>query len=182
MNIQTVSPDKIQSENATILDVRTEMECAEKRLCCDHVHVPLDILDAEKFISQHNLKADSFLYILCRSGQRAARAAEKFIEKGMTNVFVIKGGIVSCEECGEKLQGHLVKDATPTDKRHPIALERQVRIVAGLLVLAGSLLGFYYDRDFIFLPAFVGAGLIFAGVTDRCGMALLLTKMPWNKI
>jgi rhodanese-related sulfurtransferase len=63
-----------------------------------------------------------------------------------------------------------------------ISLERQVRIVAGLLVLTGSLLGMFVSRWFMGLPAFVGAGLTFAGITDTCGMAMILARMPWNQV
>ncbi len=61
-----------------------------------------------------------------------------------------------------------------------ISLERQVRIVAGSLVLIGVLLGWFVHRGFFGLSAFVGAGLVFAGITDFCGMGLLLAKLPWN--
>ena len=61
-----------------------------------------------------------------------------------------------------------------------ISLERQVRIVAGTLVLTGVLLAYFVHPAFVGISAFVGAGLIFAGVTDWCGMGLLLAKLPWN--
>jgi predicted branched-subunit amino acid permease len=56
-----------------------------------------------------------------------------------------------------------------------------VRITAGLLVLTGVVLGWFVHRGFFGLSAFVGAGLVFAGITDFCGMGLLLARMPWNK-
>jgi rhodanese-related sulfurtransferase len=62
-----------------------------------------------------------------------------------------------------------------------ISLERQVRIAAGSLVLIGVLLGWFVHRGFYGLAAFVGAGLVFAGITDFCGMGLLLAKLPWNR-
>jgi rhodanese-related sulfurtransferase len=171
---------KILPSDGLILDVRTDMECAEKRLCRAHVHVPLDQLDAREFAARHNLNPESGLYILCRSGQRAARAAEKFTAIGFGNVHVIPGGIQACEECGEKLEGH--QTGTRPQHKARLSLERQVRIAAGSFVLLGSALGFFIDSAFIALPAVVGAGLIFAGVTDRCGLMLILTRMPWNKI
>ena len=61
-----------------------------------------------------------------------------------------------------------------------ISLERQVRIAAGSLVLIGLILGYFVTPWFIALSAFVGAGLVFAGITDYCGMGLLLAKLPWN--
>jgi rhodanese-related sulfurtransferase len=62
-----------------------------------------------------------------------------------------------------------------------ISLERQVRIAAGTLVLAGTLLGLFWNRFLLGLPLFVGGGLVFAGITDTCGMGMLLARMPWNR-
>jgi predicted small integral membrane protein len=61
-----------------------------------------------------------------------------------------------------------------------MSLERQVRIAAGTLVFIGSLLGYFIHPAWIGLSGFVGAGLVFAGITDTCGMAMVLARMPWN--
>ena len=66
--------------------------------------------------------------------------------------------------------------------RKAISLERQVRIAAGLLVVTGSALGYFVNPVWIGLAAFVGAGLAFAGITDTCGMGMLLARMPWNQV
>jgi hypothetical protein len=63
-----------------------------------------------------------------------------------------------------------------------MSLERQVRIAAGTLVLAGAMLGYFAHPYWIALPAFVGAGLVFAGITDTCGMGMMLARMPWNRM
>jgi len=65
--------------------------------------------------------------------------------------------------------------------RKAVSLERQVRIAAGLLVLLGAILGWVVDPAFVGLSAFVGAGLVFAGITDTCGMGIVLARMPWNQ-
>ncbi|MBO0696981.1 MAG: DUF2892 domain-containing protein, partial [Zavarzinella sp.] len=65
--------------------------------------------------------------------------------------------------------------------RKAVSLERQVRIAAGLLVVLGAVLGWLVHPAFVGLSAFVGAGLVFAGVTDTCGMGMLLARMPWNR-
>jgi uncharacterized membrane protein HdeD (DUF308 family) len=62
-----------------------------------------------------------------------------------------------------------------------ISLERQVRIAAGALILIGVLLTFFIHSNFLIIPTFIGAGLLFAGLTNSCTMGLLLAKMPWNK-
>jgi Protein of unknown function (DUF2892) len=87
-------------------------------------------------------------------------------------VVNVEGGMLACIEAG--LQVVRGKKA--------ISLERQVRIAAGLLVVLGSLLGWFVHPAFIGLSAFVGAGLLFAGITDTCGMGMLLARMPWNQV
>jgi hypothetical protein len=62
-----------------------------------------------------------------------------------------------------------------------MSLERQVRIAAGSLVLLGVALGAFVSQWLYGLSAFVGAGLVFAGLTDTCGMGMLLARMPWNR-
>lgn len=166
-----------------ILDVRTHMEHAEKHIGFGHAHVPLDELKPTDFMMRHGLDRDSDVYILCRSGKRAAQAAEKFVAEGYHNVKVIEGGIVACEDCGVDIKGHGASVTAPGAKpKGPISLERQVRIAAGLFAATGAALALFSSPVFAVIPLFVGCGLIFAGVTDRCGMALVLTKAPWNKI
>lgn len=155
-----------------ILDVRTAMEHAEKHIGLAHAHVPLDELDPAVFMSRHGLARDARVYILCRSGGRASQAAAKFTAAGYPNATVIEGGIIACESCG-----HAIKTGGAPA---PLSLERQVRIAAGLLAGGGALLGLLAHPLFTLIPLCVGGGLVFAGITDRCGMALLLAKAPWN--
>ena len=63
-----------------------------------------------------------------------------------------------------------------------LSLKRQVRITARILVLTGALVGWIIHPAFIGISAFVGAGLVFFGITDSCGMEIMLAKMPWNQI
>jgi len=58
---------------------------------------------------------------------------------------------------------------------------RQVQIVVGALSAAGTILALAVNRWFAVLPLVIGCGLLFAGVTGTCGMALLLARMPWNR-
>ena len=62
-----------------------------------------------------------------------------------------------------------------------ISLERQVRIFAGVIVLTGVLLAQFVNPACIWLSGFIGAGLTFAGITDWCGMGMLIAKLPWNQ-
>lgn len=175
--------DHMDPNQGVILDVRTHMEHAEKHIGFGHAHVPLDDLKPADFMMRHGLDRDADVYILCRSGKRATQAAEKFAAEGYRNVKVIEGGIVACEDCGHEIKGHGASaGASGVKTKSPISLERQVRIAAGLLAATGAVLGLFVNPLFTIIPLFVGCGLIFAGVTDRCGMALVLTKAPWNKM
>ena len=122
-------------------------------------------------MASRNGSADEPLFVICRSGSRGAKAAEKFRAAGFPNVVNVEGGTVAWEQAG------LPVVRSP---KKVVSLERQVRIGAGSLVLLGVLLGFLVHPAFFALCAFVGAGLVFAGVTDWCGMGLMLAKMPWN--
>ncbi len=188
-----VSADSIKNlhpDQGLLLDVRTDMEHGEKHMACGHIHVPLDQLNADRFMADHKLTKDSPVYILCRSGTRARKAADVFIEAGWTQIHVVEGGVTACEECGHTLSGHAVKStsccggaktmASCCAVKTPIPLERQVRIAAGLFVVIGAGLALAIDPLFALIPLGVGGGLIFAGITDRCGLALVLTKAPWN--
>jgi rhodanese-related sulfurtransferase len=166
-----------------ILDVRTEMEHAEKRLTYGHAHIPLDELKPTDFMMRHGLDKDSGVYILCRSGKRATQAAEKFMAEGYRNIHVIEGGIIACEDCGQQVEGHAANmNIVATQEKSAISLERQVRIAAGAIGAIGASLGLIVNPLFSIIPLLIGGGLIFSGITDRCGMALVLTKAPWNKM
>ena len=83
-----------------------------------------------------------------------------------------KGGTLAWDKAGLPVQRG----------QKAMSLERQVRIAAGSLVFTGAALGFFVHPYFIGLSAFVGAGLVFAGITDTCGMGMMIAKMPWNQI
>lgn len=112
------------------------------------------------------------VYLICRSGVRARKAAQRLTARGFTDVHVVEGGMMAWK--GFDLP--IVKG-----KSNVWSLERQVRFIAGLLVLLGVALAALVHPYFVVISAFVGAGLTFAGATDWCGMAMLLAKMPWNK-
>lgn len=169
---QQTAPQAVPfGESCIVLDVRTGLEHAEVALKSPHLNVPLGDLDPARFIQDNHIRATQPVYVLCRGGKRATAAAEAFIAAGHENVHVIEGGIIACEAAG-----------IPVRKGGDvIPLERQVRIAAGSMIVAGAALGALAAPIFYAIPAFVGAGLIFAGVTDKCGMALMLAKAPWNK-
>ena len=122
-------------------------------------------------MQSRNGTKDGPLYVICHSGGRGEKACERLAQAGYTNVINVEGGTLACEQAGLPL----------VRGKKAISLERQVRIAAGTLVVLGAVLGWLVHPAFIGLSAFVGAGLIFAGITDTCGMGMLLTKAPWNK-
>ena len=119
----------------------------------------------------HNGSAKEPLYVICRSGIRGGQACEKLMKAGFLNAVNIEGGTLACVEAGLPVKRG----------KKVISLERQVRIAAGALVLLGAVLGWFVDPVFIGLSAFVGAGLVFAGISDTCGMGMILARMPWNQ-
>jgi len=128
---------------------------------------PLDALDP-KALAQALPRP---IYLICRSGSRATKAAEQFVAAGISEVVVVEGGTAAWEKAGLPV----------VRGKKCMSLERQVRLAAGTLVLTGVGLGWWVHPYLFGLSAFVGAGLVFAGITDWCGMGMLLSKMPWNR-
>ena len=157
--------------NVDLIDVRTPVEFREVRALIAR-NVPLDSLDPHAVMKERNGTAADPLYVICRSGSRAGKACQQFIDAGYTNVVNVDGGTQAWDEAGLPV----VRGKTT------MSLERQVRIAAGFLVLLGAVLGFFVHPFFIGLSAFVGAGLMFAGITDTCAMGMLIAKMPWNQV
>ncbi len=160
-----------EGQTVDLLDVRTPVEFREVHAAPAR-NIPLESLDADDVLRERSSESPEPIYVICQTGSRAKQAAAKLERAGAESVILVEGGTASW-----------VAEGLPVVRgKKAISLERQVRIAAGALVLAGSLLGFSVDRWFFALPAFVGAGLVFAGLTDTCGMGMLLAKMPWNRV
>ena len=152
------------------VDVRSPAEYRSMRVQ-GAVNLPLNSIscaDVQKLIGD---KQNPAIILLCGKGGRARKAAE-ILQAGSFNLLVVEGGTNACVEANLPIE----KGSSST-----ISIERQVRIGAGSLVCVGLALGHFVNPNFYFLSAFIGAGLIFAGVTDWCGMGLLIAKAPWNK-
>lgn len=175
MSTVTIDPKQLNElmsagKRIELIDVRTPAEYREVHVGCAR-NVPLDRLDAEGIASGREGTAEP-LYVICRSGNRARQACEKIQAAGYINVVNVEGGTLAWEQAGLPV----------VRGRKTMSLERQVRIAAGTLVLTGAALGYFVHPYWIGLSAFVGAGLVFAGITDTCGMGLLLARMPWNQV
>jgi rhodanese-related sulfurtransferase len=172
-DVTTISPRALHAlwaggQPVELVDVRTPAEFRQ-------VHaeparnVPLDMFDAAAVLTDRT--ADRPLYVICHSGGRARQACEKLQAAGGSNIVNVEGGTSAWVEAGLPV----------VRGKKTISLERQVRIAAGLLVLLSGLLGWFVHPAWFGLAAFVGAGLVFAGLTDTCGMGMLLARMPWNR-
>jgi rhodanese-related sulfurtransferase len=166
---QTISPQQAAQQigSKLFIDVRTPAEYQEVHIEGTISH-PLSELNAQGIQTLLAGKAGGI--IVCRSGGRARQAFDKLTSGGVSDLAVLEGGVTAWEGAGLPV----------VRGRKTISLERQVRIAAGALVLVGSLLSYCIHPGFIAVPAFVGAGLVFAGATDTCGMGMLLARMPWN--
>jgi rhodanese-related sulfurtransferase len=178
MSIRTISAtdfSRLHKHGLHLVDVRSPAEHAgqhvEGAVCC-----PLGEWETENLLTdlrQRGFGADDTLYLLCQSGRRAQMAAEKIAASGAVNVVVVEGGTQSCAAAGVPVR---------STGKAVMSLERQVRIAAGFLVLTGVLLGAFLSPVWYGLSGFVGAGLMFAGITDTCAMGMLIARMPWNRI
>jgi rhodanese-related sulfurtransferase len=174
--METIKPRQLNElhEGGTavrLIDVRTPAEFRE-------VHVPfaenrpLESLDPAAVLQACNEDANTTVYVICQKGGRGANACAKLMTAGLDCVVNVDGGTEAWVQAGLPV----------VRGKKTISLERQVRIAAGTLVLIGSALGYFVDPYWIALAGFVGAGLVFAGITDSCGMGMLLAKMPWNQV
>jgi rhodanese-related sulfurtransferase len=174
--MNTITPKQLyelsqRGEPVELIDVRTPAEFRALHVPFAR-NVPLDRLDSSAVLQARNGSAAQQLYVICQGGGRGAKACAALAAVGCSQVINVEGGTAAWASAGLPV----------TRGRGAISMERQVRIAAGLLVLVGSALGYFVHPYFIALPAFVGAGLTFAGITDTCGMAMLLARMPWNQL
>jgi rhodanese-related sulfurtransferase len=177
--VATISPATLadrhrRGEKVTLVDVRTPAEFGEVHVDFAH-NMPLDRLDPHRIAA---LGAGGPVYFVCRSGGRSRTACEQMLAAGIRDVVSVEGGTAACEAAGMSV----------VRGRKAMSLERQVRIAAGALVACGAALAACGPEAPVNwraigagLAGFVGCGLVFAGITDTCGMALLIARMPWNQ-
>jgi rhodanese-related sulfurtransferase len=176
MSVNVITPARLgeilrEGNTIDLIDVRTPVEFREVHLTVATNH-PLDRLDPRALLANRKGPVDAPLYLICKGGTRGKQACEKLVAAGVANVVNVEGGTQACVEAGLPV----------VRGQKGMSLERQVRIVAGTLVFTGAALGYFVDPRWVGLSAFVGAGLVFAGVTDTCGMAMMLGRMPWNQV
>ena len=152
-----------------LLDVRTPGEFASVRIA-GAVNVPFERLDPAALLTRFG--ADAQLYCVCQTGTRSQLAADRLRAAGFTNVVHVDGGTNAWTSAG-----------LPAERggRSVISLERQVRIAAGLLSVLGIIAGAWIHPAGYGVSALIGAGLVYAGVTNSCGMSMILARLPWNQ-
>ncbi len=175
MSVETITPQQfmqqyLKDSSVELIDVRTPVEFREVHAEMARL-VSLDQLDPQSLLAARNGNRSQPIYFICRSGSRAARACEKMSSSGFNNAISLEGGTDAWASAGLPV----------VRGKKAISLERQVRIAAGSLVLIGVILGWFVHWAFLGVSAFVGAGLAVSGITDFCGMGMLLAKMPWNR-
>jgi rhodanese-related sulfurtransferase len=166
--IEAISPSALKDHLGSfrVIDVRTPAEFEGMHIE-GSISRPLDALKPSEISTMESQRGCVFV---CFSGSRARQAAQQ-CKANNKPIFILDGGIQAWESAGLSL----------IRGRKTISLERQVRITAGGLVLLGAILAYFVHGNWILLSGFVGAGLIFAGITDTCGMGMLLARMPWNQ-
>jgi rhodanese-related sulfurtransferase len=166
--MSVVSPVQAQQGDWVIVDVRSASERAAACVA-GSIHMPLE--GVESGVSQLQ-RQELPIAMMCKGGTRARLAQERLARCGVT-VSVIDGGMDAWIRAGLPVTRVTLSNWS---------LERQVRFVAGLLVLCGTVATLLWGRWWLVMTGFVGAGLTFAGLTDTCLMGRLLALMPWNRL
>ena len=163
--IDPVRAKRLIDEGAMLVDIREPDEFARERLPGAQ-NRPLAGLAS---LQTRGAKAVVFH---CRSGMRTKANADRLAAAADCDAYLLEGGLDAWKKAGLPVT---------VDARQPLEIMRQVQITAGTLVLLGVALGLWVNPAFFGLSAFVGAGLAFAGISGWCGMARLLSLMPWNR-
>jgi rhodanese-related sulfurtransferase len=149
-----------------LVDVRSASEFASGHLA-GAISIPLDQIESRIA----DLDCRKSVVLVCKTGLRSTIACN-LLQQLDRKAMVLQGGTAAWEQAGFPLVSSV---------KTRWSLERQVRLIAGVLVAAGSLLALLVDARWAYLSGFVGLGLTFAGITDFCAMGILLDKMPWNR-
>lgn len=167
MNISIQQLDELLNHKIRpqLIDVRGPSEYAAGHIP-GAINIPMDQIES-RLADLH----EEDVVLVCQSGRRAGMTCE-LIKNHHPKLKVLDGGTVAWQQANRPV-------VSSTQTRW--SLDRQVRLGAGVLILTGMTLGFFINPGWYGLAAFVGAGLTFAGLTDICGMAFLLAKLPWNK-
>jgi len=171
----SISPHELSRQlaggsSAELLDVRTPGEFAAVHVPGARL-VPLDALDCAAYLKLRPA-GDLPIYVLCQSGGRARRAIGKFQRAGFNGCVLVEGGTQAWVDAGLPVS---------RGESKVLPLMRQVQIVVGFVSAAGAALALAVNPWFALIPLVTSGGLLFAGLTGFCGLALVLAGMPWNQ-
>ena len=170
MTLKSISPQaarELLAQGAVLVDIRSPDEYAR-------MHIPQARRISLESLRQGVLSTESAAAVIfhCRSGNRTRLGAEALAACTPGEAYVLEGGLDAWKKAGLPVEA---------DASQPLELQRQVQIVAGSLIVLSVTLGATVSPWFYALAGFVGAGLIFAGISGFCGLARVLMKMPWNR-
>jgi len=168
INVQelyTKMQDSNFESDSVVVDVRVPGEHKSERIAST-INIPLNRLEEYK----EELQKYTNVYVHCETGGRSGDACKKLQDMMLDNWVNVHGGIAAWKD-----------ENLPLLSSTHMSMQRQVMIAAGSLVLIGTILALLINMWIIGIAIFVGAGLVFAGVTNNCGLALVLQKMPWNR-
>ena len=157
----------LEQREALLIDVREPSEYAVEHIP-EAILLPLSTFDPVRVPQEAGKK----VVLHCVMGMRSAQAGQKLLDAGYTTVYNFRGGVQAWKEAGY---------ATTGGQRAPLSLQRQGQIVAGSLILLGTVLGVIASPWFLVLSAVVGLGLLSAGLRGTCGMTTLLARLPYNQ-
>jgi rhodanese-related sulfurtransferase len=174
VKLNTISPQSLAAllgadSGYELLDVRTPPEYATAHVPGARL-IPLNELKTGAVLARHT--PGTPVFVLCQSGARAQKAISQLERDGCDDCVLVDGGTQAWIDAG--LPVH-------RGARSVLPLLRQVQIGVGSVSSAGAILALAVNPWFAAVPLFFGCGLLFAGITGHCGMALMLAKMPWNR-
>ncbi|MDA9118665.1 rhodanese-like domain-containing protein [Opitutales bacterium] len=166
LSVQVSHQERQSNNSIPLIDVRTPAEFGSVH-ANGAINHPMESFD----LSRLSFSKTQEVHVICQSGGRSMKVCQKLEGAGFTKIANVEGGTSAWQSAGLPV----------VEGKKVMSLERQVRIAAGALIVIGSVVGHFYNPAGYGLSAFVGAGLVFAGVTDTCGMGMIIAKMPWNR-
>ncbi len=160
--------ERLKAGDITLIDIRDPDEHARENIP-GAISLPLSRLEEAKT----QIPGDRQIVFHCKTGMRTTSNCDALKQHVPGAAFVLEGGIDGWKKAGLPVK---------RDDKVSLEINRQVQITAGGLALLGALLAQFVHPSFIWLSGFIGAGLLFAGLSGWCGMGVFLARMPWNRL